>query len=608
MNGLARQAVDLWGTLTRSYYARKYRVLARHFNRPPIPPVTPRRPGFIIIEIDGLSYDHLRLALDRGYMPHLQEMLESGHAQVSRWRCGLPSTTPAVQAGLLYGDNSDIPGFRWYEKERHASVVVKRPDQVRELARRLSRAGYGLLHGGSSYANLFDGDAELAIFTFSTVGRFRFFDNVRGLGFSVLFLLSPVRVARMVWLSAQEYGRDLAQRVLQLFRPAHVISTPLLSPLYRIVVDVMFGEIVTFGMMLDVYRGVPSLYATFYGFDEMAHLFGPDHPEALRTLRRIDAQIHQVDRIRKLYHRREYDLYVTSDHGISTSTSFQASHGMTLGRFILDSIGEPLALDEQSGHEAHSSAQARFLLDELQAWTERYSPRGTRVTRTVRRAHASLDRRIPPDLEQAALDREKRSDVVVRPSGGLAHVYFNLSPQRLNLSEIVWLYPKLVARLREHPAIGLIVGREGEQIIAMGRSGTRVLTESAESLRGNDPLCGLSDPEAVAAELAQLAAYPHSGDLILLGAWDSEGQVVTFEEQFGTHGSIGGPQEWPFILHPAHVPLDSNALSNPRELYVHFMATYVTSNYSTARDAARTESQTSNVKDESPATFSTQEH
>jgi hypothetical protein len=140
----------------------------------------------------------------------------------------------------------------------------------------------------------------------------------------------------------------------------------------------------------------------------------------------------------------------------------------------------------------------------------------------------------------------------------------------------------------------------------MGRSGTRVLTESADSLRGDDPLCGLDDPDAVAAELAQLAAYPHSGDLILLGAWNRDGQVVTFEEQFGTHGSIGGPQEWPFILHPAHVPLDSNALSNPRELYVHFMATYVMSNSGPAHDAVPPESPTPNVKDESPATFSTQ--
>jgi hypothetical protein len=41
---------------------------------------------------------------------------------------------------------------------------------------------------------------------------------------------------------------------------------------------------------------------------------------------------------------------------------------------------------------------------------------------------------------------------------------------------------------------------------------------------------------------------------------------------------VGGPQEWPFILAPAAVTLDAHALTGPRELYVHFMASYVTSN------------------------------
>jgi hypothetical protein len=197
----------------------------------------------------------------------------------------------------------------------------------------------------------------------------------------------------------------------------------------------------------------------------------------------------------------------------------------------------------------------------------------------VQRARASLGRRIPPDLEQAALDLERRSDIVVRPSGGLAHVYFNLSPQRLSLSEIVWLYPMLTTRLLEHPAIGLIVGLEDEQIVMMGQAGTRILTGDSNYLHGDDPLCGLDNPDAILAELTQLAAYPHSGDLILFGAWDSDGKVITFEEQVGTHGGVGGPQEWPFVVYPADVSLDAPALSSPRDLYVHFMAHYVTSNF-----------------------------
>lgn len=575
MNWLVLRTVDLLGTLRRAYYARKYDALARNLGRPMAPPEPRRLPGFIIIEIDGLSYDHLRQALEQGRLPHVRQMIAGGAVQVQRWRCGLPSTTPAVQASLLYGDGFDIPGFRWYEKEHHASIVAKRPDQVRAIAQRLNHGGRGLLRGGSSYANLFDGDADLAIFTLSTVGRFHFFDNVRGLGFLLLFLLNPVRIVRILLVSLREYARNLAHQVRRLFHPTRTSPGNWLAPLYRAVVDVVFGEIVTFGMMLDIYRGVPSMYTTFYSYDELAHHFGPDHPEALRSLRRIDAQIHQVDRMRQLYRRREYDLYVISDHGISTSDDFKSYGGASLGQFILQSIGEPLVLDEQSANEGHFSANAIFLLDELRAWEER-EWRGARAARTARRARASLRRRIPLDVERAALDPERRSDIVVRPSGGLAHVYFNLLPKRLSLSEVVWLYPQLIAQLLEHPAIGLIVGRENEQIIVMGRSGRLILRQDDHTLHGEDPLAGLDDPHAVAGELIRLAAHPHSGDLMLLGAWDDDGRVVTFEEQAGTHGGLGGPQEWPFIIHPTTAPLDSQALASPRDLYVHFMASYVT--------------------------------
>ena len=577
MNWLTRHAVDLWKALARSYYTRKYRAVARHLGRPLIPPEPQKRPGFIAIQIDGLSLDHLRLALDQGYLPHVREMIESGRARVSSWRCGLPSTTPAAQAGFLYGDNFDIPGFRWYEKERHTSIVVKQPNQAHAIARRLNGEGRGLLHGGSSYTNFFDGGADLSLFTLSTLGRFHFFGNVRGLSFLFLFLLSPVRLTRVLYHSARDYARDLVRRVLHMFRPERESPANLLAPLYRIVVEVVFGEVVTFGILLDVYRGVPSIYANFSSYDELAHHLGPDHPEALRTLRRMDAQIHQIDRLRQLYRQREYDLYILSDHGMSASASFQSRFGATLGRFILDSVGQPLVLDEQAGHEAQSSAKARFLLDELQVWEERRW-RGPLAARTAQRARTSLNRRIPPDLEAAALDPQRRSDVVVRPSGGLAHVYFNLSPQRLNLSQMVWLYPTLVTQLLDHPGIGLVVGREGEQTIVMGKGGTRILMEDKQEMQGDDPLRGLTDPKAASAELARLAAFPHSGDLILFGAWDANGSVVSFEDQLGAHGGLGGPQDQPFIIHPSKVALDARARTSPRDLYVHFMASYVTRN------------------------------
>lgn len=571
MSWLAHRAIDLAGAVTQFYYSRKYRALARHLGRPTLDPSA--SPGFIIIQIDGLSYSHVQQALAHGLMPHLRRALDDGRLHLARWRCGLPSTTPAVQAGLLYGYNFDIPGFRWYEKESGVSVVCKRPDQLHALAGRLSRGGRGLLRGGSSYTNLFDGDASLAVFTVSVLGS-TFFDNVRGLGFASLFLLSPGRVWRILARSTREYARDLARRMRTLFRP---VTPPIGgASLFRIVIDVVCAEIQTFGVMLDIYRGVPAIYVTYFGYDDLAHHYGPDHPEAMRALRDIDACIHQIDRMRTQYRRCAYDLYLLSDHGISAARPFEARFGQTLGQFILNSVGERLALDERVGVEKQPAAQVQYLLQELEVLERRLSQRGASV---VRRARRALERRAPADPEFLALDIERRGDIIVRSSGGLAHVYFNVAPRRLDLSELALLYPALLNRLMEHPGIGLVVGCEGRsresgETVIMGPGGTRLHTGGQVYVNGMDPLATLPDPETAARDLVRLASFPHSGDLIVLGAWHADGSVVNFEQQAGAHGGLGGPQDEPFIIMPAEGELAGSPPPGPIELHVYLSRKY----------------------------------
>jgi hypothetical protein len=166
--------------LTGIYYTRKYGAMARRLGRPGIRP--DQRRGFIIIQIDGLSYDHLRQAIAAGYLPYLGRLLAERRLVVSPWRCGLPSTTPAVQAGIMFGNRFDIPGFRWYDKERRLAVVAKRPDQIQAVRERISRGRPGILQGGSCYVNMLDGDADLALFTLSALHPQYFFENVRGMG------------------------------------------------------------------------------------------------------------------------------------------------------------------------------------------------------------------------------------------------------------------------------------------------------------------------------------------------------------------------------------------------------------------------------------------
>ncbi|MGD8398395.1 MAG: hypothetical protein PVG11_06025, partial [Anaerolineae bacterium] len=173
MTWLHRWIVDLFNTIAAWYYRRKYGTAARQLGRPSQAAAGAGRRGLIILEIDGLAYPYLRQALKAGHMPYLARMVLARKLRLSPWRCGLPSTTPAAQAGILYGNNWDIPGFRWYEKETGDFIMCKLPGTVRAIQERISRGRTGLLRGGSSYVNMFDGDARLALFTLSAFGRDR---------------------------------------------------------------------------------------------------------------------------------------------------------------------------------------------------------------------------------------------------------------------------------------------------------------------------------------------------------------------------------------------------------------------------------------------------
>jgi uncharacterized membrane protein YvlD (DUF360 family) len=73
--------------------------------------------GLVMVEIDGLSFHHMTHALEAGLMPTLADMMEQDAYALSKVDCGIPSQTSACQAGIMFGDNHDIPAFRWYDKD-----------------------------------------------------------------------------------------------------------------------------------------------------------------------------------------------------------------------------------------------------------------------------------------------------------------------------------------------------------------------------------------------------------------------------------------------------------------------------------------------------------
>ncbi|MGC8837745.1 MAG: alkaline phosphatase family protein [Anaerolineae bacterium] len=568
MTWLLRRTVDLFQTLARWYYGRKYSTLADRVGWAAEEPAPGR--GLILIQTDGLSHEHLEFALRQGACPTLARFLQRGEACLRRWRCGVPSTTLATQAGLFYGTCDDIPAFRWLDKETGTHHSCAFPQSLRAVRERIAAGRRGLLEGGSSYGNLLDGGARLALFTLGALDRRRLFENVRGLGFLVLFLLSPLRVARVLLGCLWEYLRDAAGGTWEWIRHLGQGQRRTPSPLLQVLADLIAREVLTFCVMIDVYRGVPIVYVNYFGYDEVAHRVGPTHPQALRVLRGIDRQIHRIDRIRQVCRRREYDLFVLSDHGISPAVPFQERYGQTLGEFIAEQVEGTLALHEARGGEGWRSLEARFLLEELEAVREHTT--SPALAWLLQRGQAYAHERWEVPLQEEPWVLERHDDIVVRGSGNLMHVYFNVRRAPLHLSEIALLYPRLLKNLVDHPGIGLVVGREGDDVVLLGKEGSVRLGRGVRIARGRYPLQGLDDPQEVERDLVRLARYRQSGDLIVVGAWDGQGQVVTFEMQKASHGGVGGPQCHPFLLGPRHLAPDEEALADPRRLHAYFLA------------------------------------
>ena len=136
--------------------------------------------------------------------------------------------------------------------------------------------------------------------------------------------------------------------------------------------------------------------------------------------------------------------------------------------------------------------------------------------------------------------------MVVRSSGSLAHIYFNVTAERMDVSEIAILYPDLVDALVVTPASGWCWGSRSGRPVMVSPRGTAALTPDRLPP-------GSASREQTVADLARLLSFPHSGDLVLLGAWTGTGtaSVVTFEDHAATHGGARRPAGLSLLHHAA---------------------------------------------------------
>ncbi len=517
-------------------------------------------PGFVGIQIDGLSHPHLLQAMARGYLPNLERHLKRGH-RLRGYRSGLPSTTPAAQASIFYGRNPGIPAFRWFEKDTGHLLSCNDLDHVQYFRRKLFEGKTGLLSGGSSYANILDGDAEHSVFTVSSPKPQTLFGRFGGLRLLLLILLHPLRICRMLGATVMEYFTDRYDRwVFRKSRPWGVSEG--LFPIIRIFCNVILRELQTFGVIADIYAGIPRIYTTYSGYDELAHHFGPESIPALKNLQYTDKRIGEIMRMLRYAPGARYELIILSDHGQTPGIPFNSRFGATLGTTIGAFLRENQEAAVSSGPLAFTGIHLEYLKKEIE---ERPKSWRRRTYNLIKNALQKKIRQLVPET----INIDPEGGIVITYSSSLAHLYITGENRRLTWQEIESVQPLLIPFLSRHKGIGFVMARgEGEEICFFHSRGRFCAVPEGEiSLQDTHFLQTYGDPEEILPEIIRFASGENCGDLILFGAYDGK-RVICFDDQVGGHGSVGGEQLFPFIMLPdGHPLLDRKVLSGHEFLY-----------------------------------------
>src|SRR5512136_1714451 len=515
--------------------------------------------GLVMMEIDGLSYHHIQKALAEGYMPTLKQMIEEDGYALSRVDCGLPSQTSACQAGIMFGDNFDIPAFRWYDKDAQKLFVSGK--DAAPLNERYAK-GHGLMRGGSSINNLLAGDAEKSILTAANFKTGTPDEKKRRAEDIYLLALNPYFLMRVIVLLLGDVILELWQGWQQQRKKVEPRQDRLhkFYPFVRASMTVLMRDVSSYPMTLDIVRGAPSIYLTWPGYDEVAHHSGPWTTDAFKTLRQYDRVIARIKDIIERKAPRPYDLLILSDHGQSFGHTFLMRYGFSLKELVEKYVPQGTTVGQTTGGD-DGTLQLTSLTGELQNVQEQ-GVGGSAGKAIVKQAGKYADRATTAQL--AAGELTAPVSITVCGSGNLGQIYFDLYPRRIKQNELDAAYPGLVAALAQHEGIGLVVVADEAGVpIALGKKGQRNLHTG--QVRGEDPLKMYGDPELRAQQVRHVADFPHVGDIIVLSTVYADGTVAAMDELVRNHGGLGGEHTDAFLFHPEDMTVP--ATTNSADVY-----------------------------------------
>ena len=493
-------------------------------------------PGVIIVEIDGLAYEVLQEAIERGDMPTIKEMIDSKDYNLRMWETDLSSQTGASQAGILHGNNEGIVAFRWVEKSNGNQMMqCSGMTKVPELEKRISDGNGLLVDNGASRSNLFSGDTDNVIFTFSKIMDFKKLYNKAW--YSVFS--NPSNFARIIALFLADIIREIWSQLvhsIKNIRPR--IRRGIMYIPTRAATNVFMREINTSTLIGDMMVGdIDVAYSTYLGYDEIAHHSGVRDNDAWFALREMDKQIKHLTDANK-YCPRDYQFVIQSDHGQTNGATFTQRYGETFEDFVKSLLPEDMTVfAKMTSNEDHFAGD--------------YTP-FSRKNKKIKKEKKE---------EQELND----SKVVVLASGNLAMIYLTQWSRRLTYEELNTYFPELIPGIVDNEYVGFILVKSKEHgDLAIGRNGTYYL--DSDKIEGENPLVGFGDN--IARHLKRTSSFEHTPDILVNSFYDAEAdEVCAFEELVGSHGGAGGDQSKPFILYPSSWKVSDDDIIGAENIY-----------------------------------------
>ena len=528
--------------------------------------------GVVFVQLDGVPFPVLQMAISAGTVPTLTRWIRSGSHELREWTPKLPATTPASQMGILHGVIDGIPAFRWYDRAGDRVLVANRPADAAIIEADLSTGRGLLVDDGVSISNLFTGDAPTAVLTMSR--------RVRGGEIArqavAQFVLSPAGLTRAISRSISELTRDRFQAKRAIRRDVQPrCERTWETALLRCVTNGALRDLNTILVAQHMLKGTRAIYVDYVDYDEIAHHAGVLRPESLEALSAVDDVLHQLEQVASAAPRK-YRFVVLSDHGQSQGEIFADRYGEDLAALVARLAQKDVAASAES---VEGWGRTRELVSELSS----DSGVAGRSMHSASEAMEKRDRNAPDAVapgartktDPAGRDKGRKGQKAkqadgeetfhVFGSGNLGLIYVRGEKQQLTRSELRDRFPGLVDGLAAHPGVGFVVVLDDDGPVVLGSHGWHRLDDG--QVEGDDPLIpfGPNAPEFV----KRVAHRPECPDIYVNSLLDpGTEEVAAFEGLVGCHGGLGGWQDRASIVFPTDLPYPAERVVGADAMHV----------------------------------------